>query len=340
MLAIQFHTTGTPSSVLSCADVPQPVPCNGEVLVRMLACPINPSDLMFIRGVYGMQPQLPQTPGFEGVGVVEASGGGWKGRLFTGKRVAVLNPSGGNWAEYSVVPAANVIPLSGKLSDQQAATFFVNPATAWIMTQEVLQIPRRAWLLQTAANSALGRMVIRLGHRRGFRTINVVRRADSVDELRADGAAHVIVFDSQRDDPQELQRAVQTIVGTTGLRYAIDPVGGNTASSVLQTLTSGGRLLLYGTLSDQSLTIPPRELMSRQASVEGFWLGNFMERKSLLFKLRLVTRITRLIQNGTLATHIRATYPLTQIEQGIQDAMESGRNGKVILSTEDISEHG
>jgi len=335
MQAIQFQTTGDPAAVLSCNEVSRPEPAHGEVRVRMLASPINPSDLMFVRGVYGTQPQLPQVPGFEGVGIVEASGGGLKGRLFTGKRVAVLNQSGGNWAQQTVLPASRVIPLSRQLTDQQAATFFVNPATAWIMTQEVLRVPPGAWLLQTAAASALGRMVIRLGRAMGFRTINVVRRRTAVDELKAVGATKTIVFDAQRDDVQSLQDAVQKTVGTSVLRYAIDPVGGDTASAVLQTLTTGGRLLLFGTLSEQPLTFPPRELMSRQASVEGFWLGNFMENRSLLFKLRLVKRITRLIRDGTLATDVRATFPLNQIAQAVADAQQSGVAGKVLLTPGD-----
>ncbi|MCP4170051.1 MAG: alcohol dehydrogenase catalytic domain-containing protein, partial [Fuerstiella sp.] len=98
----QFESTGEPGQVLQCVQRDRPSPQHGEVLVRMLASPVNPSDLMFIRGVYGLEPHLPQSPGFEGVGVVEASGGGLRGKLFRGKRVAVLNRAGGNWSEYTV----------------------------------------------------------------------------------------------------------------------------------------------------------------------------------------------------------------------------------------------
>ena len=335
MQCIRFASTGEPQAVLQyeTAQIPQPGP--GEVRVRMLASPINPSDMMFIRGIYGTQPSLPQIPGFEGVGIVEASGGGLRGQLFTGKRVVVLNKAGGNWAEQTIVPAAQVIPVSSALSVEQAATFFVNPATAWIMTREVLRVPKGKWLLQTAAGSSLGKMVVRLGQQTGFRTINVVRSESAVDALKAEGATEVIVFDPESDSPETLQELVQQLVGADGLKYAIDPVGGKTASAVLQSLTAGGRLLLFGTLCDQPLKLSPRTLMQNQASVEGFWLGNYMSSKSLPFKLRLIKRITRLIREGVLTTSIAGHYPLGEINEAIQSAERKARRGKTILRIAD-----
>src|SRR5437870_3142135 len=156
MKAVVFDHCGRPQDVLHVKDLPKPTPARGEVLVRMIASPINPSDLMFIQGVYGLKPNLPATPGFEGVGVVEASGGGLLGRLRQGKRVAVLNDRRGNWAEYTITTARQVIPVPGDIPDDQAASFFVNPATAIAMTQHVLKIPAGEWLLQTAAGSSLG----------------------------------------------------------------------------------------------------------------------------------------------------------------------------------------
>src|SRR5206468_699626 len=144
-----------------------PPPGRGRVRVRILASPVNPSDLLFVRGVYGRKPSPPATPGFEGVGVVEESGGGLLGRRVLRRRVAVLNGSGGNWQEQVVVPAQQAVPVPAGLPDEQAASFFVNPATALAMTRHVLRVPAGAWLLQTAAGSALGRMIIRLGRQEG-----------------------------------------------------------------------------------------------------------------------------------------------------------------------------
>ena len=280
---------------------------------------------MFVEGVYGRQPALPQVPGFEGVGIVEENGGGLRGRMFMGKRVAVLNQDGGNWAEQVVVPAKQVIPLSSRLSTQQAATFFVNPATAWVTTQEVLQIPKGAWLLQTAAASQLGRMIVRLGKQMGFRTLNVVRNKAQVELLKSQGADDVIVFDAEQSPAGELRKQVSSIVGDSGVRFAIDPVGGTLANAVLETLGMGGQLLVFGTLSEQPLQFSPRDLMTRQATVTGFWLGNFMQAQSLLFKLKLVRRLTRLILDGTLATQVGDTFRLDDIAKAMATKARSGK---------------
>lgn len=331
MKAVRFESPGPPDSVLLTAEIEKPRPRHGEVLVRMLAAPVNPSDLMFVRGRYTIPAQCPATPGFEGVGVVEQSGGGLRGRLFTGKRVVVLNKRGGNWAEYAVVPSTEVIPVSSRLTLEQAATFFVNPATAWVMTREVLNVPQGQWLLQTAAGSALGRMIIRLAKACGFRTFNVVRRGSVAEELRRIGADHVEVFDEADSDAVQLAQSVHRIVGAGGLRYAIDAVGGKTGSAVVESLGTGGRMLAFGTLSGQPLQFSPRTLMTAGSRVEGFWLGSFMSHTSLLFKLRLVQRLTKLIQSGVLSSEIAAEFSLDEIAEAVRSAEDSSRSGKTLL---------
>jgi NADPH2:quinone reductase len=330
MKAARFHSPGSPAQVLSLESIEQPRPAHGEVLVRMLQSPINPSDLMFVRGKYTIAARCPATPGFEGVGIVESSGGGLKGRLFQGKRVAVLNKRGGNWAEFVTVPASQVIPVSSQLTTEQAATFFVNPATAWVMTQEVLRVPRRAWLVQTAAGSALGRMIIRLGRLQGFKTLNIVRRAEVAEELRGLGADHVEVFDEQMD-PQELVRRIQKVTGSDGVQLAIDAVGGTTGSAVIESLGLDGRMLAYGTLSNQPLNFSPRTLMTVGSRVEGFWLGNFMNKRGLLFKLSLVKKLTQLIGTGVLGSEVASSFSLDQIQDAVKSAEHASGTGKVLL---------
>src|SRR6516165_2011945 len=251
MKAIVCERWGDPEEVLQVRDVPEPQPGRGEVRVRMLASPINPSDLLMIRGEYGRKPRLPATPGFEGVGVVEA-GSGLLARRVMGRRVAVLNSGSGNWQEKVVVPARQAVPVPAALTDEQAATFFVNPASALVMTRYVLRVPAGEWLLQTAAGSALGRMVIRLGKRYGFRTLNLVRRQAQAEELLREGATAVVAADAE-----PLAERVRALTDGQGVRYALDAVGGALAADVVGVLGRGGRLLLYGTLSGQPLTLDP-----------------------------------------------------------------------------------
>jgi NADPH:quinone reductase-like Zn-dependent oxidoreductase len=323
---VVFDRPGLPTEVLRVEDeVPAPEPRRGEVLVRMLASPVNPSDLMYIAGKYGLKPRLPATPGFEGVGVVEKSGGGFLGWLRQGKRVAVINDGLGNWAEYTVTKARQVVPVPADLSDELAATFFVNPATALVMTRDVLKVPPGAWLLQSAAGGELGKMVIRLGQNLGFRTLNVVRRREQVEELKKLGATAVIV---ESDGPLPQQVAS---VAPEGVRFALDPVGGRVGSEVIASLSHGGRCLLYGSLTDEPLTVHPRHLLSHDIRVEGFWLALWAKRQGPLTMLRLFRHVRALMREGVLQSTFSATYPLEEVRKAVEHAASPGKGGKVLL---------
>jgi NADPH2:quinone reductase len=326
MKAVVCERWGEPEQVLQVRDVPEPVPGKGEVRVRMIASPINPSDLLMIRGSYGRQPPLPATPGFEGVGVVEA-GSGLLARRVMGRRVAVINNSGnGNWQEKVIIPAHQAVPVPSALTDEQAATFFVNPVSALLMTRYVLRVPKGAWLLQTAAGSALGRMVIRLGQHYGFRTLNVVRRREQAEELLRLGATAAIA--SNDDDVFE---RVQALTGGAGVPCAIDAVGGATGTEVIRCLGRNGRLLVYGTLAGEPICIDSRVLLVGQKRVEGFWLSEWMRDHGLLSKLLLLRRVGRLVREGVLGSEVSASFPLDQVHEAVQKAAQSGRSGKVLL---------
>ncbi len=273
MRALVFDRFGEPADVLALRDVPLPEPGRGQVRVRMRASPINPSDLLVVRGRYGRLPTLPATPGFEGVGVVDAVGPGWIARLRRlkpGRRVAVLNGTGGNWQEAVVISARMAVPVPDDLPDEQVASFFVNPATALAMTRHVLRVPSGAWLLQNAAGSALGRMIIRLGRHAGFRTINVVRRRETMDELRQLGADQVLC-----SADEDIPSRVREIIGGAGVPFALDAVGGSAGLDAVRSLGVHGRVLVYGTLSGEPVPLELRLLMVGQKRLEGFWLSEW-----------------------------------------------------------------
>jgi NADPH:quinone reductase-like Zn-dependent oxidoreductase len=326
MKAIVFDRFGDPAEVLQLRDIPVPEPGRKQVRVRMLASPINPSDLLMVRGTYGRLPQLPATPGFEGVGVVETYGSGLLGRLRLGKRVAVLNSQSGNWQEHVVVPARQVVPVPSQLPDDQAAMFFVNPASAVVMTRYVLQVTSGAWLLQTAAGSALGRMVIRLARHDHFRTINVVRRRQQAEELLNAGGDAVICTSDE-----SIAERVHTITSGAGVPYALDAVGGATGSAAVKALAPEGRMLVYGTLANEPLTLDPRLLMVGHKTIEGFWLSEWVRKQGVLTMLGLFRRIRRLFSEGVISSEITATFPPEKIKEAVQSAQTPGRTGKVVL---------
>jgi NADPH:quinone reductase-like Zn-dependent oxidoreductase len=326
MKALVFDRFGDPAEVLQVRDVPVPEPGAGQVRVRMLASPINPSDLLYVRGEYGRQARLPATPGFEGVGVVDAAGSGLLGRLRLGRRVAVLNSASGNWQEQVLVPARQVVPVPAAVPDEQAAAFFVNPASALVMIRKVLKVKPGAWVLQTAAGSALGRMIIRLSRLDGFRTINVVRRREQARELLEMGGDAAVCTDEESIE----ERVLQMTEGK-GVPYALDAVGGQTGSAAARSLGSHGRMLVYGTLSEQDLTLHPRTLIAGQKRIEGFWLAEWSKEQSPLTMIRLFRTIGRLMAAGVLISEVGETFGLADIRSAVQAASRTGRQGKVLL---------
>jgi len=330
MKAIVFERFGEPREVLQVRDIPEPEPGPGEVRVRMRLSPINPSDLMTVRGVYGRLPSLPATPGFEGVGVVDAVGSGWLAMLRglkPGRRVAVINARGGNWQEQVVIPARHAIPVADDLPDDQVAAFFVNPATALVLTEYVLKVPAGAWLLQTAAGSALGHMIIRLGKYNGFRTINLVRRKELAGELKKLGADEVL---STTED--KVVAEVQRITGGAMVSYAIDCVGGPSVADIVQCLAPQGRLLVYGTLSGETAPLDTRSLMSGQRSIEGFWLSEWVKQQGILRMLWLFRKIASLMRAGVLTTPVAATYSYDQLPAAVDHVERAARGGKILLN--------
>jgi NADPH2:quinone reductase len=326
MKAIVFDQFGAPGDVLALREVSTPEPGPGQVRVRMIASPVNPSDLLVVRGRYGVLPALPSTPGFEGVGIVDKVGGGLLGQFVKGKRVTVINHAGGNWAEYAVIPARQARPVPDDLPDEQAASFFVNPMTVLALVRHVLKVPRGAWLLQSAAGSNLGKMVIRLCRHDGIRTINVVRRRDAVDELKALGADVVL---TTADGPIDLQ--VRQVTAGEMVQYALDPVGGDTGTQVFESLAAEARMVVYGTLTGEPIRIDSRRMIAGNRVLEGFWLGHWMRARGIPSVLLRFREIGQLIRAGVLATDVGPSFPLASIGEAVRAAEAVGKQGKILL---------
>ena len=329
MRAIQFDRYGEPAHVLTLREVPRPEPEDEEVRVRILASPINPSDLLFIRGLYaGVQPSFPAPAGFEGVGLVDAPGPHAE-TLVPGQRVAVLNgEKGGNWAEYAVVPQSRLFAVPEDLSNEQVASFFINPASAIIMVRHVLAVPRGSWLLQSAAGSELGHMIIKLARHDGIRTINVVRRRASAAELEQLGADAVIVSTEGPIDEQ-----VRGIAGAQGVEYAIDPVAGETGTQIYQSLSDEGRMLVYGSLTGEPIRVgaDPRFILAGHRILEVFWLGEWLKEQNGAELHCLFEEIVALMREGVLGTTKARTFSLDEIAAAVKQAEARGHQDKVLL---------
>ena len=331
MRALVCKSWGEPSESLEIQTLPDPKAGWMQVVVKMIASPINPSDLLTIRNQYGRQPALPFVPGFEGVGRVVSgggllSGGGPLAWRVMGKRVAVIAADGGAWADHCVIPAIRAIPLPDSIPTDQAASFFVNPATAWAMVRNVLGVRPGDLLIQSAAAGAVGQMILGLSKHLGFGVIHVVRREDQAAQLRQMGAREVIVGQGE-----ELVPMIKKMVGSRTCRFGLDAIGGETGSAILKSLGRHGILLSYGRLSGQPIPVEPGTLLDGMKRIQGFWLSEWMKDQNKLTLWRLFGRLTKLISSGVIQTPPGPVFSMENHKQAVEEAAKAGKTGKVLL---------
>jgi NADPH2:quinone reductase len=322
MQAVLLKTLARPLTVGS-IRVPRPAP--GQVLVRMAAAPINPSDLGFVSGSYGFQKPFPVVPGFEGSGTVVAAGSGLLPRLWLGRRVACS--AGGTWAEYLVAPATACIPLARHLSLEQGATLIVNPMTA-LAFFDIAKRGKHAAIVSNAAASALGRMILRLGQTFHIPIIHVVRRPEQVELLRSLGSEYVL----NSSTPDFLDRLHQLSYQLKAT-LILDPVAGEQAPRLLEATPNGSTLLMYGALSGKRLNLTAQASMSGDKRVEGFFLPDWMATRHLVQVLMDMRRVQRLATHE-LQTTIQKRLPLSAVQQAIEQYQANPTAGKVLLTAD------
>ena len=326
MRAVELRSYEGEDDALAVSTRPVPRPGAGQVLVRIAAAPVNPSDLSFLRGVYGIRKRLPVVPGFEGSGEVVAAGSGAWPRRLVGRRVACAAPSDGDgtWAEYMLTEAAQCIPLRKETDTEQASMMIVNPFTAWALLGLAKEM-RAPAVVQTAAASALGRMIRRLASKRGLPVVNVVRRPEQVALLEGEGAEYVL--DSSTEDFDERLKELCRRLRATA---AFDAVAGELTGRLLSAMPGGGTAVVYGALSMQGSVVDPRSLIFERKSVRGFWLADWMRNAGVLKKYLAAQNVQRLLKDE-LRSEVRARLPLEQAPEGVRAYAGDMTGGKVIF---------
>ncbi|HZP12602.1 MAG TPA: zinc-binding dehydrogenase [Nevskiaceae bacterium] len=313
---------------LKIVDKPVPKPGPGQVLVKIEAAPCNPSDLMYMRGLYRIDKKPPTVPGFEGCGTVVASGGGLMASFLKGKRVACggQEDADGTWAEYFVANAGFCLPLPKTLSFEQGATMIANPVTAHVLLDMAMSGGHRA-AIHTAGASQVGRMMIRLAAREGYPLINVVRRDELIPELEKLGAK--VVLNMQSPD---FEAQLQGHCNRLGASIVFEAVAGSLTQKVMKAMPAKARVVVYGALSvDTATPLDPRDLIFKQQTLEGFWLTPWFAAKGLLAKMSTVRAVQKRIEDGTFATQIRARLKLADVKRGLLDYQQHMSDGKVLI---------
>ncbi|PRY04069.1 zinc-dependent alcohol dehydrogenase family protein [Paraburkholderia sp. BL25I1N1] len=334
MKALIIERNGEPSEVVHWRDLPEPTPGPGEVRVKMLLAPVHPSDLHVIRGRFARQrqPVLPASPGSEGVGVIDAVGSDVS-RTRVGERVVLLDVPG-TWREQVISPADRAIPVPAAISDEDAAQALINPMTAWAMTMSEHQLERGDWLVQSAAGSTVGRLVLQIAKAQGFRTINLVRREEQVAEIRALGGDVVLCTADERW-PEQLKRAT----GDKGIVSAIDCVAGQTGATLARQLATNGRMLVYGALSSHRQTDPAAfempifapALIYSAAEVRGWLIFSWLARKGVSEASQTLRSLLDRMAEGTLKPPAAQRYSLERAHEAFVAAESAAHDAKPLL---------
>ena len=267
--AVVYERHGNPADVLRVETQPWPKAAAGEAVVQMRAAPINPADLNQIEGKYPVRFPLPATPGFEGAGIVVDLGAGVT-NVAIGALV-ILPHNVGTWRDAVAVKAEELVVVPDGIEPVQAAMLKINPLTAWRLLHDYVDLQKGDWLIQNAANSAAGRDVIQIAHELGYKTVNVVRRAELIDELRAEGGDVLLV------DGDNLREEVKNATGGASIRLGLNSVGGDSALRLANCLAPGGTLVSFGAMSLQPLKIPTGLLIFKDLRFRGIWINKWYD---------------------------------------------------------------
>jgi NADPH2:quinone reductase len=354
------------AEALSIEQRPVPSPGRGEVLVKVAFSPINPSDLATLKGHYGFKDPTPIVPGGEGAGEVVAAGPGFMANYFMGKKVACAGwgTGGGVWSEYVVKSVkGGVLPLNKSLSLEQGAMSIINPLTA----RAFINISKKGGhktIVLTAAASALGQMVNNLRRNEGIQIINIVRRDQQVDLLKAQGADIVLnsnatgfeqrlhdachqtnthlAFDAVagklngadivlNSNATGFEQRLHDACHQTNTHLAFDAVAGKLTNQVLKAMPKSSKAIVYSALSEQRVQLSPDQLIFENKKVDGFWLGPWISNQNLIKIMRLWRSAQQQIPNE-LKSEIRKTYPLHEVKAAIHEYTGEMTAGKILLS--------
>lgn len=323
MQSVYQEQFGDPAEVVLSGDRPRPVPGAGQVLLRVILSPIHNHDLWTLRGQYGTLPDLPAIGGSEAVGIVEEVGPDVDAAL-KGRRVSAAGISGA-WAEYALARAEGVIPLPDSIPDEAAAQLIAMPFSA-ITLLEFLNVRRGDWVVQTAANGAVGKMLVPLAEARGVRVLNLVRRAEAADELTEMGIPHVVSTDSEG-----WQDRARAILGKDGARAAVNSVGGEIVTALAGLLGENGLLVTFGSATGGALQLPTNDLIFKQLTVRGFWGAKVAANMPASEMARLMGEIIGLVAQGKMPLPSGGSFPLHDARQAMIAAQTPGRSGKIML---------
>ena len=316
MKVLTFSRFGPPADVLELQSLELAPLEKGRVQLKILAAPVNPADLNFIEGTYGIKPELPAVSGIEGCGVVQESR---DPRFVPGDHAVFLQRSA-TWSSHVQVDGGILFKVPTTIDPLQAAMLKVNPATAWRLLTGFRQPEPGSWIVQNA-DEFRSRPVCDRSSRRRWASgrWSFVRRTDLIDELTVLGADRIVV-----DGDEGFQEA-KAVVGKPGAALGFNAVGGESALRVMNLLAPGGIHVTYGAMARRPLTIPNGALIFKDLQFRGLWITKWIEGASPGEIEEVYGNLSGLADAGMLVQPVDSTFPLERFREALSRTNEGGR---------------
>jgi mitochondrial enoyl-[acyl-carrier protein] reductase / trans-2-enoyl-CoA reductase len=321
---LTYSTYGNPLDVINLSEIEtllQPAP--GMLRLRMEFAPIHPSDFGLIEGTYGRLRSLTAFGGREGVGIVRAVGKDVS-RDWIEKRCVVLTDQG-TWRTEVDVPVQDCIPVCRNLSSEQASMSIINPCTAWMLLHEFVTLNSGDWIVQNAANSSVGQLVVQMAKKIGFKTLCVVREGHGREMLENLGADVVI------DDIKGWSREVESITKREPVRLAFNSVGGQSVLDLIGALDPEGTCVTFGGMSKDLIRFPTRDLIFKALQLKGFWFEKWFLETEPKKKLAFIEKILSYLESSGLVSAISGVYLIAEYQKALTEARRPGLCGKVLF---------
>jgi NADPH2:quinone reductase len=308
---------------LAYAEVPDPVPGPGEVLLDVRAIGCNFFDILMVQGKYQVRPPFPFSPGAEAAGVVRAVGPG-AARVRPGQR-AIAWADWGCYAERVVVPESSVFPAPDRMADVEAAAFFIVYQTAYCALVQRAALQPGEWLLVHGAAGGVGLAAVQVGKALGARVIATAGTPAKLEIARQSGAD--VLIDYAREDWVE---RVKTETGGHGAAVIYDPVGGDVFDGSTKCIAFEGRLLTIGFAGGRIPSVALNRVLLKNVSVVGVHWGLYRRRESPLVQAWMEA-LANLHAHGQIRPVVYRTYPLREAAAALRALAQRESHGKVVL---------
>jgi len=318
MKSIRVHEFGGPE-VLKLDEVPKPKAAAGEILVRIHAAGVNPYDTYMRAGTYALKPPLPYTPGSDGAGVVEAVGESVK-RVKPGDRVYTARTLTGAYAEYALALEEQVHPLPAKIDFKQGAGIWVPYGTAYHALYHSAEAHACETVLVHGASGGVGIAALQIARAMGMKVLGTAGTPKGLEIATTEGAH--LVFDHRKTGYQE---EILQATGNRGVDIVLEMLANVNLSYDTKLLANNGRVIVIGSRGE--VTINPRELMARRASIRAFTLWGITPVEEADIHSGLFAGL----ENGTLRPVVGKEFPLAEAARAHKEILESGSTGKIVL---------